>query len=357
MRYENEICPGCGRRFAEGDDIVVCPECGTPQHRECYNKEHKCVNEHLHEENYEWKPKHSDQQAPARTEREESVTCPFCGHENPKGAKKCESCGQPFLLFGRRILPGDDDNSKNTDDNYEYKPPFHVDDYKPAENGYQTGEGGEDQGERPFIVGDPFISGNIPDGDIDGVPIRDLSIYLRSSAGSYCRKFKSISLKKPTFNWAAFIFGHLWFFYRKLIKPGIIFLTLTLCLVFGFYNPLNKFYDSVAEITSSVTDADDQSQILAAQDKMNELLNSNKTVISVFFGAGLALRLVMALTADRLYKKKATKDIKAADESFPDGGDEKLGVFLKKGGTSLLLAVTGYLAQYLITMIITEVFF
>ncbi|MGN1348511.1 MAG: RING finger protein, partial [Acutalibacteraceae bacterium] len=34
MNYNNEICNGCGRKFSEGDDIVTCPECGTPQHRE-----------------------------------------------------------------------------------------------------------------------------------------------------------------------------------------------------------------------------------------------------------------------------------------------------------------------------------
>ena len=26
----------------KGDDIVVCPECGAPHHRECYEKEGHC---------------------------------------------------------------------------------------------------------------------------------------------------------------------------------------------------------------------------------------------------------------------------------------------------------------------------
>ena len=29
-------CSVCRKPFAAGDDIVVCPECGTPYHRACY---------------------------------------------------------------------------------------------------------------------------------------------------------------------------------------------------------------------------------------------------------------------------------------------------------------------------------
>lgn len=36
--YENQKCPVCGVAFKSGDDIVTCPECGTPHHRQCYEK-------------------------------------------------------------------------------------------------------------------------------------------------------------------------------------------------------------------------------------------------------------------------------------------------------------------------------
>lgn len=36
MDYRGQHCPICGKEFCDGDDIVVCPECGTPYHRECY---------------------------------------------------------------------------------------------------------------------------------------------------------------------------------------------------------------------------------------------------------------------------------------------------------------------------------
>ena len=37
MRFENQVCPVCEEKFKENDEIVVCPECGTPHHRDCYN--------------------------------------------------------------------------------------------------------------------------------------------------------------------------------------------------------------------------------------------------------------------------------------------------------------------------------
>ena len=47
--YTGKKCFSCGEVFKDGDDIVVCPECGTPYHRECYLKEGKCINDALHE--------------------------------------------------------------------------------------------------------------------------------------------------------------------------------------------------------------------------------------------------------------------------------------------------------------------
>ena len=55
MFYDNKVCDGCSDVMLEGDDIVVCPECGTPQHRECYKKNNQCVNAHLHAEGFDWR--------------------------------------------------------------------------------------------------------------------------------------------------------------------------------------------------------------------------------------------------------------------------------------------------------------
>jgi predicted nucleic acid-binding Zn-ribbon protein len=41
-------CAACCEVFADGDDVVVCPECGTPHHRSCYAENGECVNAESH---------------------------------------------------------------------------------------------------------------------------------------------------------------------------------------------------------------------------------------------------------------------------------------------------------------------
>ncbi len=52
-RFEGYICPVCMKKFTENDNIAVCPECGTPHHRECCLKIGKCALEEMHGD-YEW---------------------------------------------------------------------------------------------------------------------------------------------------------------------------------------------------------------------------------------------------------------------------------------------------------------
>ena len=61
MDYRGQHCPICGKEFCDGDDIVVCPECGTPYHRECYKTAGHCVNEEHQGESFEWKPETAPQ--------------------------------------------------------------------------------------------------------------------------------------------------------------------------------------------------------------------------------------------------------------------------------------------------------
>ena len=38
MEFTQYTCPVCQKRFVLGDDVVVCPECGAPHHRECFEQ-------------------------------------------------------------------------------------------------------------------------------------------------------------------------------------------------------------------------------------------------------------------------------------------------------------------------------
>ena len=52
--YTGAKCLVCNEVFKDGDDIVVCPECGTPYHRDCYKQAGKCINDELHEKGGSW---------------------------------------------------------------------------------------------------------------------------------------------------------------------------------------------------------------------------------------------------------------------------------------------------------------
>lgn len=48
MDFKNYMCPVCENAFQEEDDVVVCPDCGTPHHRECWKKTGNCFNKEKH---------------------------------------------------------------------------------------------------------------------------------------------------------------------------------------------------------------------------------------------------------------------------------------------------------------------
>ena len=74
MNYENTPCPVCGKPLAEGDDVVVCPVCATPQHRECWMENGRCANDDLHASGYIWsKDDTANYEEPAVTEEPSDV--------------------------------------------------------------------------------------------------------------------------------------------------------------------------------------------------------------------------------------------------------------------------------------------
>ena len=74
MEIRSGKCSLCGKPFTDGDDVVVCPECGAPYHRACYEKEGKCVYSARHGTGFAY-------QEPARAN---TVRCGNCGADNSK---------------------------------------------------------------------------------------------------------------------------------------------------------------------------------------------------------------------------------------------------------------------------------
>ena len=90
--YESQICDICGEKFTRTDDIVVCPDCGAPFHRRCWNKAGHCAHEAEHAYGFEWTS------TPIRPAIDSGIKCPNCGAVMPEGTLFCENCGCPLPI-------------------------------------------------------------------------------------------------------------------------------------------------------------------------------------------------------------------------------------------------------------------
>lgn len=70
--FEGKNCIACGEILQDNDDIVVCPECGTPYHRACYQNEGRCINNTLHNSGQSWQ-KAMEQAAQQRRSEEKRL--------------------------------------------------------------------------------------------------------------------------------------------------------------------------------------------------------------------------------------------------------------------------------------------
>ena len=105
-RYTGNHCPVCEQAFTDEDDIVVCPDCGTPYHRACWQKVGACMHKSEHAAGFEWQPEFGPEAEKAAQE----ATCPNCGTHNQPGAAQCSHCGCPLPKDnGPRPDPKDED--------------------------------------------------------------------------------------------------------------------------------------------------------------------------------------------------------------------------------------------------------
>ena len=83
-KYYGCPCEGCGKPLTLQDDIVVCPDCGAPYHRVCYEKLGQCIHRPAHAAGYEWKFPYQES---------ELCTCPSCGERTLRSEEHCRCCG------------------------------------------------------------------------------------------------------------------------------------------------------------------------------------------------------------------------------------------------------------------------
>ncbi len=302
-------CPYCGKNFAEGDDIVVCPECGTPHHRDCYKENSACANEAKHAENYEWKPAFAP--APSHnvhTERPEdsaeaTTLCPNCGKDNPEGSRFCLSCGCRL---------------------------------EPADNHLPSPE--EFRRERNRIFSEAF-------GDsLDGISAKEASIFVRSNIEYFLPRFAAFSKgAKFDTNFAAFIFSYLYLFYRKMYGLGIAVFSATMLL------SIPTFLLDLVTIQEQYVEMGMLSQIIW------EIPHQETLAIYAIIANALiwVMRICLMMFTNRLYFAKVVSAVKGARESFKNSDQVTIGNFFrKKGGTSMIAPIIVFSLTFIASFVL-----
>lgn len=160
LYYEGLSCPVCQTPFSSDDDMVVCPQCGLPHHRECWLKENRCAMESLHGTELQW----NKETATNKSESTQTIPEQQTTHYTP-----------PLQEYTPAYTPS-----------------------SVAENYHQTQY-------------------------VDGVSVTDLTAVVGNNTLYYIPRFLRLSQKQSGgWNWAAFLLGQWWLIYRKQYFWGIL---------------------------------------------------------------------------------------------------------------------------------------
>lgn len=306
--YTGSQCPVCKEKFTKDDDIVVCPQCGTPYHRECYKKAGKCINDELHKNGGTWEPD-VKRNIIFITE----IVCPNCGTKNTPLNFVCENCGTPLSDTKNYGLYHHTVNSTSAPDDIRNRADYDANFYNKNEFGRVDFQ--------PYLINfsDPLCGYN-PEEDYEGVKLSELGDYVETNTHYYLPIFKKIKEtgRALTWNFTAMLFPELYFSNRKMPLTALIFLVIKLLMVLPDYILwLNQnkygYLTEIAEIFNISSPAFQTLKILA-------------TIIGyaiMFFSGGFA---------NWIYYKHTLKKVSKLKEKF--SGPDLSAKLRKKGGTS-----------------------
>ncbi len=301
--YENEICPVCGKPFDKNSDIVVCPECGTPHHRRCWDKLGHCANRDKHRQGYEWKPeKHPAQPAPG------TVVCPKCGAVMPAGTQFCENCGTHLTNVQGGTAAQQSPFTPPPSPPYGNNPAFDNEAYNQAKETVEKSLAGE----------------------IDGVPVKDLAVYIGPNSYYYISKFRRMDRdpKYKPFCFSAFMFTPLYYLYRKMWK----------------YAAISAVYNFIMNIPYMIVMANQMGLLPSSSPFMfNGISNLVMRGSLLVMVAGI----YWGFKAVPLYRKQTTEKLKELKAS--SGGDQNMYAQLvtsQSGPSKLGMAMVFFFAIY-----------
>ncbi len=283
MKYTGVKCPVCHEVFDDNSDVVVCPDCGTPHHRDCYNKIGECAFESKHQDNFTFvNPNKPEEPAAPKAEVKE--------------VQKLTKENMPV-------------------------------------NGV-IGEMGYDQEGNSLPVYRE-IKGNEK---IGNYTVDDYASVVQKNTYKFIPRFLKMDKtgKKVSWNWAAFFLGPLYFAYRKMWKYAIITLLCILIIPAIFMNDINKYYNETYKVYNEVLlskDYETTDEMNAAIEDAQKKLPPQPEALNAAGDVELVVDILSALFANYLYMQHCTSVL---DKSRKIENAEEREKFIKsRGGRSV----------------------
>lgn len=329
MEFTEYKCPICDKQFQQGEDIVVCPECGAPHHRECYESLNHCYFEDRHSKDFSFEDMNA-QEVNAEENSSATVVCPRCKAENPKEIFYCQQCGMPL---------GDEANNPNNQNNPGNQQTPNYQQYR-QQSWQQPNAQGNMPPFGPAFVFDPMAGMDSNEPIADNVTAGEMAKFVGKSTPYFLQVFNRIKkLNSSRYNFAAFLLSGIYFFYRKMIALGIVISVLTIGLTVGTYfiytlPAYQEIYNTVVQYAPTAiyslfyldTSILTTGQLILYNLPM--LLNILLFVVKIVGGA----------VANRSYYKHCTHKINKikAQDNNTEGLNQQLE---SKGGVNLAIAI------------------
>ncbi len=302
MDYLGKKCPVCDKYFHAYDDIVVCPECGAPHHRECFEKENNCFYKDRHSEDFAY----WDEDEPQP--QDNFIICKKCNKRNPNGAFFCSYCKNPL------------NEPENQQENTQI--PFMNSAFDPM--------GG--------VEADALLSANVTAGEV--------SKYVKQNTPYFIRIFYNIkNFAVSRFNFCAALFTGGYLLYRKQYLLGSVITALMLSI--NIINSLIFSSDIYMEFVNRVyTDG----TYASAFEYLSQLSYSQSVILmlpGIFLIIKIAVAIVLGCIENRLYFKHCIKKVSKIKSECKDNQTvaEKLQI---EGGVNYPLAISIFVTYMII---------
>lgn len=301
LSSSGEKCAVCNAYLFEEDDVVYCPECGAPHHRDCYSAIGHCGLQEFHGTDKQYKkpePVKQEENREAQPVQSSIVTCGMCGEKYETTEDVCPNCNAPNISkMGGRFVAFD------------------------------------------------FLGGVPANTDLgNGVIANEAKKFVASNTQRYIPKFLGFKKgKKASWNWLAFLTPCGWLMSRKMYLLGAVIGALQIAFSM-FAVPFTNAVDMLD--TSAVANYMEYSALVLE----NISLIGEVAIFTAFAGSllDLVLRIVIATFGDLIYRNRVISKVSEIKLESEEQGE----LYRKKGGISMAAAVLGYLAvSYLPTII------